>query len=134
MKSKIENRKNPKVLILDTDEFLIGIYSARFASNGFVIEASLGPVAALEKMRGGAVYDIMIFDVVMPRIDGIEFLRTIRSENLSPRATTIILTNETASSWIEEAKKLNVDGYIVKSTSIPSEVFDTVSKIHAAKK
>lgn len=133
MKSKIENRKNQTVLIIDTDKFLINVYSVRFQANGFIIDSSLSSRAALDKLRTGAVYDIMIFDVAMPHMDGIEFLKVVRLENLLPKATLVVLTNETSPSLIEEAKSLMVDGYIVKSTSIPSEVFDTVSKIHAAK-
>jgi len=133
MKSKIENRKNQTVLIIDTDKFLINVYSVRFQTNGFIIDSSLSSRAALDKLRAGAVYDIMIFDVAMPHMDGIEFLKVVRLENLLPKATLVVLTNETSPSLIEEAKSLMVDGYIVKSTSIPSEVFDTVSKIHAAK-
>ncbi len=133
MKSKIENRKNQTVLIIDTDKFLINVYSVRFQANGFIIDSSLSSRAALDKLRAGAVYDIMIFDVAMPHMDGIEFLKVVRLENLLPKATLVVLTNETSPSLIEEAKSLMVDGYIVKSTSIPSEVFDTVSKIHAAK-
>ncbi len=134
MASKTEKRKNPKVFIVDADKFIINLYSVRFQSGGFEVDSSLSSLKALGKLRAGAVYDIMIFDVGMPDMDGIEFLRAVRAENILPEAALVVLTNESAPSLIEEARKLKVDGYIVKSTSIPSEVFDTVSRIHFSKK
>ena len=45
-----------------------------------------------------------------------------------------MLTNQGTSDDIARAKKLNVDGYIVKATTIPSEVLTEVEKIVASKK
>ena len=70
----------------------------------------------------------------MPVMDGIELLQTIRNEHLVPNATVIMLTNESQPSQIERAKELKADGYIVKASSIPSEVLDEVTKINASKR
>jgi two-component system chemotaxis response regulator CheY len=122
-----------KILIVDDDKFLIGMYSVKFESKGFDVDSAVGSLEALKKLREGKVYDIMLFDIIMPMMDGIELLRTVRKENLSPGATIIMLTNETQSSQIEQAKELKANGYIIKASSIPSEVLEEVTKIHAAK-
>jgi len=122
-----------KILIVDSDKFLVGMYLVKFESRGFEVDSSTSSIDAIKKLREGKIFDIILLDIVMPNESGIEFLKTVRRENLCPKATVIILTNETKSSQIEEAKKLKADGYIVKSTSIPSEVFDEVVKIHTAR-
>jgi len=122
-----------KILIVDSDKFLVGMYSVKFESHGFEVDSAVSSIDALKKLREGKTSDIILLDIVMPDENGIEFLRTVRKESLCPNATIVILTNETKSSQIEEAKKLKADGYIVKSTSIPSEVFDEVVKIHTAR-
>ena len=109
------------------------MYSVKFESKGFDVDSSVGSVDALKKLREGKEYDIMLFDIIMPIMDGIELLRTVRAENLVPKATIIMLTNETQSTQIEQAKELKADGYIVKASSIPSEVLDEVVKIYGAK-
>jgi DNA-binding NarL/FixJ family response regulator len=61
-------------------------------------------------------------------------LKIIREEKLASNAVVVMLTNQSQSSDIEEAKRLNVEGYIVKAATIPSEVLREVEKIYIAKK
>jgi two-component system, OmpR family, response regulator ResD len=128
------DKKNIKVFIVDDDKFLLGMYSLKFANNGYDVETTVGSVAALEKLRVGAKPDVILLDIIMPYMDGLELLKTIRDENLAPGAVVIMLTNQSQSSDIERAKDLKVDGYIVKASTIPSEVLHEVEKIYAAKK
>jgi len=73
--------------------------------------------------------DILILDIIMPNIDGLELLTTIRKEKLVPEASVIMLTNESNPEKIAEAKKLGIKGYLVKATLIPSEVVEEALKI-----
>lgn len=127
-------KKNVKVFIVDDDKFLLGMYSLKFANNGYDVETTVGSLAALEKLRGDSKPDIILLDIIMPYMDGLELLKTIRDEKLAPDAAVVMLTNQSASSDIERAKELKVDGYIVKAATIPSEVLHEVEKIYAAKK
>ena len=127
-----EDNQKTKVLIVDSDKFLVGMYSVKFESKGFDMDCSLSSLDALKKLREGKVYDILLIEILMDTMDGIELLKTIRKENLCPKATIIMLTNETQSSQIEEAKKLKIDGYIIKASAVPSEVLDEVVKIYSA--
>lgn len=125
--------KKAKVLIVDDDKFLLGMYSLKFANNGYDVETTVGSVAALEKLRGGAQPDIILLDIIMPYMTGLELLKTMRDEKLAPNAIVVMLTNQSQSSDIETAKELKADGYIVKASTIPSEVLKEVEKIRAAK-
>ncbi|HEU5114795.1 MAG TPA: response regulator [Candidatus Paceibacterota bacterium] len=127
-------KKNVKVLIVDDDKFLLGMYSLKFTNNGYDVETAVGSQAALDKLRNGLRPNIMMFDIVMPYMDGLELLKTVRTENLAPDSIVVMLTNQSQSSDIERAKDLGVDGYIVKAATIPSEVLHEVEKIYAIKK
>ncbi len=127
-------KKNIKVFIVDDDKFLLGMYSLKFANNGYDVDTTVGSVAALEKLRGGAKPDVILLDIIMPYMDGLELLKVIRDEKLAPDAIIVMLTNQSQSSDIERARELQVDGYIVKAATIPSEVLHEVEKIYAAKK
>ena len=133
MNPDVNNQNKIKILIVDDDKFLIGMYSVKFESKGLAVDSAVGSLEALKKLREGNTYDVMLFDIIMPIMDGIELLRTVRSEHLSESSTIIMLTNETQSGQIEEAKNLKADGYIVKASSVPSEVLEEVLKIHGAK-
>jgi CheY-like chemotaxis protein len=127
-------KKNIKVFIVDDDKFLLGMYSLKFANDGYDVDTTVGSVAALEKLRAGAKPDIVLLDIIMPFMDGLELLKTIRDEKLIEDSIIVMLTNQSQSSDIERAKELKVDGYIVKAATIPSEVLHEVQKIYAAKK
>lgn len=117
-----------KILLVDDDRFLLDMYSLKFKKSGVEIDPVSSSVSALEKLRTGNVYDIIILDIIMPTMDGIDLLKTIRAEKLSPDAVIIMLTNQ--SDDIDKAKAFVIDGYIIKATTIPSEVVEQVLGIY----
>lgn len=121
--------KSYSVLLVDDDRFLLDMYKKKFEQNGLEVDLAVGSHEALGKLREGKAPDILILDIIMPIMDGIELLETIRKEKLAPDAAVIMLTNESDRAKIEQAKKLGIKGYIVKATSIPTEVVDETLKI-----
>jgi CheY-like chemotaxis protein len=121
--------KKYSVLLVDDDKFLLDMYRKKFDQNGLAVDVAVGSQEALSKLREGAKPDILVLDIIMPNMDGLELLETIRKEKLAEEAIVIMLTNESDREKIEKAKSLGIKGYIVKATSIPSEVVDEAIKI-----
>ncbi len=117
-----------KILLVDDDRFLLDMYSLKFKKSGVEIDPVSSSTGALDKLRAGNAYDVIILDIIMPTMDGIDLLKTIRAEKLSPDSVVIMLTNQ--SDDIEKAKALVIDGYIIKATTIPSEVVEQVLGIY----
>ena len=83
-----------------------------------------------EKRREDAVApDAILLDVIMPGMGGFGALETMRKENLVPKTKVIMLTNQGQDNDVETAKKFGVDGYIIKASAIPSEVFTETIRI-----
>jgi len=120
-----------KILLVDDDRFLLDMYTLKFKKSGLEIDAVGNGLLALEKLRVGNVYDILILDIIMPSMDGLELLKMIRTEKLVPNAVIIMLTNQADD--LEKAKEFNVDGYIIKATTIPSEVVEQAIAIYKNK-
>lgn len=123
-----------KILFTDDDKFLLDMYALKFTKAGYEVKAADTTDMALQLMRDGFVPDILLTDIVMPGMDGLDFVAQLRKEDLAPNAVVIMLTNQGASDDIARAKKMNVDGYIVKATTIPSEVLTEVEKICTSRK
>ena len=123
-----------KILFVDDDKFLLDMYALKFSKAGYDVKTADSTDAALKMIRDGYVPDVMLCDIVMPGMDGLEFVATVRNENLAKGTAVIMLTNQGSSDDISRAKKLGIDGYIVKATTIPSEVLTTVEKIYSSKK
>lgn len=117
------------VLIVDDDKFLLEMYRKKFEQSGAEVDLAVGSEEALSKLKNGANPDILILDIIMPTMDGLELLAAIRKENLATNSVVIMLTNESDRDKIEKAKSLGIKGYIVKATSIPSEVVEEALKI-----
>ena len=123
-----------KILIVDDDNFLLNMYSLKFQKEGFEVMTANDGDSALAKVQDGLVPDVVLLDIIMPSMDGLKFLETIREKKMISSSIVVILTNQSDSADIEKAKKLGIDGYIVKATTIPSEVLAEVTKILKAHK
>lgn len=119
--------KTYKVMIIDDDKFLLNMYSIKFSNNKFDVTTASDGQAAINKLKEGYEPDVILLDVVMPVMDGIETLNAIRTQGLAKKAAIMMLSNQGQPTDIEKAKQYNVDGYIVKATVIPSEI---VTEVH----
>ncbi len=122
-----------KILIVDDDKFLLNMYSIKFQKENFEVYTASDGKSALEQLEKGIVPDAIVLDIVMPIMDGLEMLENMRKQNLAKEATVLILSNQGQSTDIEKAKRLGIDGYIVKATTIPSEVVTEVLRMLANK-
>lgn len=128
------NQPKKKVLFIDDDKFLLDMYSLKFGNSGYEVKTADSTDVAMKMIREGYIPDAMLIDIVMPGMDGLEFVAALRKEKLAESSYIIMLTNQGASDDIARAKRFNVDGYIVKATTIPSEVLAQVEKITSTKK
>ncbi len=122
------------ILIVDDDEFLLDMYSLKFRQSGFNVEPCFGGQEALEKIHGGFKPDAVLFDLVMPNMDGFEFLRSLKKENLPEKCKLIILSNLGQKEDVEKGLSLGANDYIVKAYFTPSEVLAKVTSLLDEKK
>lgn len=118
-----------KILLVDDDKFLVDMYTVKFREANFDIIPAFSGEEALDKLKEGAKPDVVLMDMIMPGMSGLDFLSAMKQGNFAPNAACIFLSNQGQKSDIDEAKKLGVDGYIVKANTIPSEVLEQVNEI-----
>lgn len=114
-----------RVYLVDDDRFLLDLYAVKFRAAGHevsVFGSGEELLAALRKAEVQAPH-VILLDLIMPGIGGFGALETIRKENLAQGSKIVILSNQGQDSDIEKAKQLAADGYIIKASAIPSEVF-----------
>lgn len=82
-------------------------------------------IEALDRLRGGEIppHDLLILlDLNLPRMDGIEFLQVLRDDEELARTPVVVLTTSDAESDRIQAYDLNVAGYIVKPVTFSAFV------------
>lgn len=117
-----------KVLIVEDDEVLVKMYRKKFESEGFAVAAAYsggeGLMAATKEKP-----DVILLDIMMPAVDGFEVIRRLKSEPATAAIPIVILTNlGTSEIFINEAKRLGVNDYLVKYKTSAQEVVETVKK------
>lgn len=122
-----------RILFVDDDKFLLDMYALKFSKAGYDVKTADSTEVAFKMLKEGYTPDIMLVDIIMPGLDGLEFVGQVRKEKLVSGAVIIFLTNQGESDDINKARKLSADGYIVKATTIPSEVLAQVEKICQSK-
>ena len=110
------------ILIVDDSATMIMSVKSTLEMNGFHVETANDGVQALGKLKSGSKPDLIITDVNMPNMDGLELIRNVK---LLPgfRFTPILtLTTESQAAKRDEAKKLGATGWLVKPISGPDLV------------
>ncbi|PJC56140.1 hypothetical protein CO026_01975 [Candidatus Kaiserbacteria bacterium CG_4_9_14_0_2_um_filter_41_32] len=122
-----------KILIVDDDAFLRELYAMKFVECGHDVITALHASDALRILEQGDVFDLMLVDMIMPGMTGVELLNEIKKMVPKVKMKLIVLSNQGQDQDIEEAKKAGAIGYIIKAQSIPSEVVKKVEEIMSAK-
>ncbi len=104
-----------KILVVDDEASLRLLLSNELSRAGYVVEAIADGGSALSRLRED-FYHVVLLDIVMPRIDGMEVLRTIKSEGI-PSEVIILTGNATLESAIE-SMKLGAFEYVRKPYSL----------------
>lgn len=121
-----------KILLAEDDIQLVDMYKRKFDFEGFETETAEDGAETLEKI---AVFkpDIILLDLMMPKISGLEVLKQIRENEATKDLCVIVLTNLGSEPIAEEIYKLAADDYIVKADMTPLEVANRVKEILAKK-
>ena len=117
------------VCIVDDDQFLLDMYAMKFKERGVEVQAFISAASVLTAIKEGLRPDLLITDIVMPEVDGIELLRSVKELELDPEPVTVVLSNQGQDYDIDQAKSLGADGYIIKANAIPSEVIEECMNI-----
>jgi diguanylate cyclase (GGDEF)-like protein len=103
----------PRLLIVDDISDNRTILTRRFQRRGFdVVEAECG-LTAIELIQKES-FDLVLLDVMMPGIDGIETLKRIRSQNSASALPVIMVTAKSESTNIVDALELGANDYVTK--------------------
>ncbi len=118
-----------RIIIVDDDQFLLDMYTVKFEEAGYAVEGLTESKAALEHLRANPKVDALLLDLIMPQMDGFELMRTIREENLiSDKTALIVLSNQGQDVDMDNAKQYGIDGYLIKASTVPSEVLSYVER------
>lgn len=117
---------NERILVVEDTELLRRIYHDRLAQEGYSVLTASDGLEAIQQMRAAPV-DLVLLDLIMPRMGGLEVLETMKADPRLAGIPVIVLTNLGEESSVERAVELGAADYLIKNQAKPAEV---VEKIH----
>lgn len=125
-----QNLPMAKILTVDDESFLLDLMKEMLQMGGHTVEGIQTAVECLAKLRAGG-FELVILDVNMPQLSGLELLRLIRSDPALKKLPVLMCTARDMVDDIDRAFEAGATGYIVKPFTAAS-LNDSVKKGLAA--
>lgn len=115
------------IMIIEDDSFVMDIYQTKLALEGFSVVSASNGMEALKKFDDSAFTpDLILLDIVMPYVNGLEVLEKIKKNERLKEIPIILLTNLSQKEDIEQGLTLGARDYLIKSHFTPSEVLEKI--------
>jgi diguanylate cyclase (GGDEF)-like protein/PAS domain S-box-containing protein len=106
------------LLVVDDTDFNRDVLARRLIQRGFIVDTAAGGAEALELVSIGR-YDLILLDVEMPGMSGLEVLTRLRETRSQTELPVIMVTGRVASNDVVEALGLGANDYVTKPIDFP---------------
>lgn len=126
-------KKSPTILIVEDENALNQAYQIILRQAGYNVVSAYDGEDALHK-AAQAKPELILLDLRMPHMDGLNFLRHYNLKQLHPDVKVIVFSNYDIQQDIDEAYDQGADRYILKAWASPKELLKVVSNTLTASK
>jgi CheY-like chemotaxis protein len=116
-----------KILIVEDDAIVRQVYQTKFKLEGFEVKTAADGKAAVEVLRD-FLPAVVLLDLMMPGISGIEVLKFIRSQPELRSTPVVVFTNSYLGDMVQEAWKVGANKCLLKADCTPQVVAEVVRK------
>ena len=117
-----------KILLIEDDKTLIEMYQMILSDYGYQVETAENGLIGLKKVLE-LKPDLVLLDVIMPKMSGLDVLRKLKSDPQTKAIPIIILSNLSSQKQSEEALKMGALKYLIKSNLDPEDLVQTIKQV-----
>ncbi len=119
-----------KVLCIEDEHFIGELYKRALTNAGYDTTLEVDGLIGLSLAQSDQ-FDIILLDLMLPNMTGIDILRSLRDPNKTPhlKAKIIITTNLEQREDVKQDIENQADGYIVKAEMTPKELVEFLNNI-----
>jgi CheY-like chemotaxis protein len=118
------------ILIIEDDLVLRTAYEMALKHDGYVVRVATDGIEGLAAAKTEEP-DIILLDMLMPNLNGLEFLRAYQPKQDHPKVKVIVLSNMSLPSDVHEAMELGAVKYLTKSSFTPKEITSIIKEVLA---
>jgi two-component system chemotaxis sensor kinase CheA len=107
-------RSAPRILVVD-DQFTVReLQRSILGAAGYIVETACDGREALDTLRGGGQFELVVTDLQMPRMDGLELLTAIRASGEHAQLPVVVVTSQGTPEDRARGAQAGADAYVVK--------------------
>ncbi len=110
-----------RILVVEDETFLVKIYDVKLKKEGFDVGIATDGEAALA-MAVSFRPDLILLDLLLPKLDGFEVLRRLRAEPKTKHIQVIVLSNLGQEEDMKRARALGAEDYLIKADHTLQEI------------
>lgn len=112
-------------MVVEDDHFLSDIYQRQLEGKGCKVLVAGNGTEALKILKD-VKPDVILLDIIMPGMNGFEFLEALRADAVCKKCRVIVLSNLGQESDKERCKALGVKEYLVKTDVSVEQILENV--------
>ena len=120
----MENKKK-KIIILEDDKFLLKAYEIKFKQSDFDVILATDGISGFELVEKEKP-SLIILDLMLPRMNGFEFLKKIKSDEKLKNIPIIVVSNLGQKNDCEKAIKLGAKEFLIKTNYSLEEIIKKI--------
>lgn len=116
------------ILLVEDDEALNAAFRIVLGKEGYQVDSAFNGVEALDKASAHEPR-LILLDLLMPKMNGVEFLRRFNQPVKHPNVTIVVFSNLDTEPEIHEALQLGASQYLLKASTNPKQLVELVKSI-----
>jgi DNA-binding response OmpR family regulator len=119
-----------KVLCIEDEELIAELYARALNIAGYEVVIEHDGIKGLSQAQTG-YYDVILLDLMLPGMSGLDILKTLRDPNKSPTfdSKIIVITNLDEPKPLQVEIERQVEGYLIKAAITPRQLVEFVEKV-----
>jgi CheY-like chemotaxis protein len=120
------------IFLVEDDPVVVKVYGAKFEREGFLVVVAKDGLEAM-KMLAAVRPDVVVLDLMMPKLNGRDVLKYIRSIPDLKATRVILLSNAHKTSVAQAAEEFGVEKALLKSSCTPGQLLEVINDLFKAK-
>jgi CheY-like chemotaxis protein len=119
-----------KILCIEDEHFISELYVRALTKAGYDVTVAIDGEEALKQAQTDA-YDLILLDIMIPTITGVEILKRLRDPEQTPKLHSKIIITTNLEQGIEGREDIEkqADGYIIKAEITPGQLTEFVQQL-----
>lgn len=128
--SALQTPRAPKVFLVEDDKEIAAIYKEALEMQGFSVDSAEDGLRAI-KMVKSLHPDVIVLDLLMPKLNGVDVVKFVRSHNETATIPIIILSNAFMSDLVQRAADAGANMGLLKSNCTPTKLIAVINNVLA---